>query len=84
MQTTEFAVAQGLDHKPAFNWWAEHLLKKRVRIIASIREQQTRHFKKSHKFGIKLPKTLEQAYALDTKIGNTLWTGTIPKEMQNV
>ena len=27
---------------------------------------------------------MEQAYALDTKIGNTLWTGTISKEMQNV
>ena len=37
MQTVEFAVAQEIDHKPAFNWWIRHVLKKRDRIIASIR-----------------------------------------------
>ena len=80
MQTAEFAVAQGIDHEPAFNWWVKHVLKKRDRIIASVRKQQTRYLKKSHKFGIELPKTVEQALALDAKNGNTLWVDAISKE----
>ena len=56
---TEFAVAQGIDHKPAFNWWVKHALKKRDRIIASIRFWQHRYLKKNHKFGI-LSETREQ------------------------
>ena len=67
MQTADFAVAQGIDHEPAFNWWVKHVLKKRERIIANIRKQQTRYLTKSHKLGIELPKTVEQSYALDAK-----------------
>ena len=48
------------------------MLKKRDRIIASIRKCQTRYLKKSHKFGIELPKTVENALALDAKNGNIL------------
>ena len=29
VQTAEFAVAQGIDHDPAFNWQVKHVLKKR-------------------------------------------------------
>ena len=35
-------------------------------------------------FCIKLPKTVEQAYVLDAKNGNTLWVDAISKEMDNV
>ena len=43
---------------------------KRDRIVASIRKGQTRYLKKCHKFGIELPKTVEQAVALDAKSDN--------------
>ena len=84
MQTAEFAVAQGIDHKSVFNWCVKHVLKKRDRIIASIRKLETRYLKKGHKFGIELPMTIEQALALGAKIGNTLWVAEISKEMENV
>ena len=35
VQTTEFAVAQGIDHEPAFNWWVMHVLKKRELLSVS-------------------------------------------------
>ena len=54
MQIPEFAVVHRNDHQPAFNWWVKHVLKKRDRITASIRKQQIRHLKRSHKFGISL------------------------------
>ena len=38
VQTAELAVVQRIDHKPAFNWFVKHVLKKRDRIIASIRK----------------------------------------------
>ena len=56
------------------------MLKKRDRIIASIRKWQTRCLKRSHKFGIKLPNTVEEAYVLDAKNGNTLWQMPYPKQ----
>ena len=40
VKTAEFAVAQVIDCEIAFNWWAKHVLKKRDRIIATIRKQQ--------------------------------------------
>ena len=60
------------------------MLKKKDRIIASVRKWQTRYLKKSHKFGIELPKTVEQAYILDAKNGNTFWADAMPKERENV
>ena len=60
------------------------MLKRRDRIIASIRKWQTRYLKRNFQFGIELPKTVEQALALDAKNGNTLWADAISKEMENV
>ena len=59
------------------------MIGKKERIIASARKPQTRYLKKGHKFGIELLKTMEQAYALDVKNGNTLWVDTISKELEN-
>ena len=84
MQTTKFDVAQGIDHEPAFNWWVKHVLKKIDRIFSNIRKQHFRYLKRSHKFGIELPKTVEETLALDAKNGNTLWADVISKEMENV
>ena len=47
------------------------MLKKIDRIVSSVRKQQTRYLKNSHKFGIELHKTVEQALPMDAKNGNT-------------
>ena len=60
------------------------MLKKRDRIVARVRKQQTRYLKRSHKFSIEIPKTMEHACALDAKNGNTLWVDAIFKKMENV
>ena len=84
VQTAEFAVAQGIDHKPAFKWWVKNVLKERDRIFASVRKWQTRYLKRSHKFGRVHAKTVEEALTLDAKNGNTLWVDAISKAMENV
>jgi hypothetical protein len=84
IETTEYAVTKGLDHEPAFNWWVPHVLRKRDQIISLVRRRTTRYLNRTHKFGIKIPKTVKEALALDRKNGNTLWADAIAKEMREV
>jgi hypothetical protein len=77
-------VTKGLDHEPAFNWWVPHVLRKRDHIISLVCGRTTRYLKRTHKFGIEIPKTVKEALALDRKNGNTLWADAIAKEMREV
>ena len=80
----EYAVAQGIDDDPAFNCWVHTVLHKRGHIIVLVNKRSTRFLKKKHKFGIKLLRSVAEAYALDKKNGNTLRVDSIAKEMKNV
>ena len=40
--------------------------------------------KKTHKFGVEVPKTVKEAQELDQRNGDTKWTDSISKEMTNV
>ena len=81
MQVAEYAVSQGIDHKPAFVWWVPFTLKKRDRIIALV---NARYLKTTHKFGIRVPKTVLEAIEIDCENGNTMWQDAIQKEMNAV
>jgi len=84
LQVAEYAVAQGIDTEPAFNWWVPFVLKKRERIIKLVKRRQARYLKRSFKFGIEVPSTVKEAYEIDKRNGNTLWADAIKKEMANV
>ncbi len=60
------------------------MLKKRDPIISLVCKWTTCYLKRTHKFGIKVPKTVKEALALDCKNGNTLWADAIAKEMKEV
>ena len=81
IEVAEYAEMAGISDEPAFAWWVRHTLKKRDKIIASVR---SRIKKKTCKYGIELPGTVEEAYKLDIKNGNTHWRDAIAKEMKNV
>ncbi len=84
LQITEYSVAMGVDHEPGFNWWVPHMLKKRDAIITLVKKRSARYLKRTHKFGIKCPKTVEDALDLDKLNGNIFWEDAIAKEMKNV
>jgi len=84
IETAEYAKILGIDHEAAFNWWVPHVLKKRDRIISQVKRRNARYLKRTHKFGIELPKTVQEALAIDKKLGNTFWADSIAKEMKNV
>ncbi len=74
----------GIDHEPAFNWWVPHVLKKCNQIISLVWKWITCYLKRTHKFGIEVPKTVKEAFDLYHKNGNTFWANAIAKEMKEV
>ena len=44
---------------------------------------RSRYWKRTHTFGRRIPKSVEEALALDHENGNTLWQDAIHKEMKN-
>jgi hypothetical protein len=74
----------GIDHEPAFNWWVPHVLRKRDLIISAVAKRSACFFKRIHKFGIEIPRTIKEALELDRHNGNTLWADVIAKEMTEV
>ena len=77
----EYAVANKLVSEPAFQWWVPYTLKKRDRIIKSIKK---RYFRKLEKFGLELPKTVERALEIDRETGTKFWQEAIRKEVGTV
>ena len=81
VQLAEYAVSSKISNLPAFAWWVPHVLKKRQQIIAKVK---SKYWVRTHKFGIRIPKSVEEARMIDNENGNTLWWEAIVKEMKNV
>ena len=77
----EYAIANQIDEEPAFAWWVGNLIRKRNRILSKIK---SKYWQRTHKFGIRIPKSVEQAIAIDKQNGNSLWWDEICTEMKNV
>jgi hypothetical protein len=74
VEVAKYAVANKIVSEPAFLWWVPFTLKKRDRIIAAV---NNRIAKKTHKFGIRVPKDMAEANAIDKESGNALWYGAV-------
>ena len=81
IQVAEFAVANGIANEPAFAWWIKDVLKKRERMLSAVK---TRYLKRTHKFGIQMPKTVQEALEIDRETGTDFWRKATEKEMKNV
>ena len=62
VEVAEFAKARAIDDEPAFAWWVPYTLRKKDAIISKIKAKAQ---KKSHKYGIEIPKSVRHAYQLD-------------------
>lgn len=81
VQVAEYSVESSISEEPAFAWWVRYVLNKRNRIIA---KTKSKYWLRTHKFGIKIPKNVEQAKKFDEENGDTQWWDAICKEMRNV
>jgi hypothetical protein len=77
IELAEYAVANKLREEPAFKWWVSLVLRKRNRIIAKVK---SRYWSTSHKFDLKLPKSVEEAFHIDEETRITFWMDAIWKE----
>ena len=57
------------------------VLKKRNRIISKVK---SKYWVRTHKYGIRIPKSVKEAQQLDRENGETRWWDAICKEMKNV
>jgi hypothetical protein len=80
VEVSEYAAAKILLDTPAFVWWAPHVLKKRTIIIDVV---TTHYHKRTHKFGIEVPKSWDDCVRLDKENDNTIWQNTVRREMKN-
>ena len=81
VEVAEYAVASKIDKEPAFAWWVPRTLRKRAQIVAKVK---SRYWKTTHKYGVRLPHSVEEAYAIDAENRNNLWRDAIEKEMARV
>ena len=65
IEVAEFAVVRGVSEISAFAWWANHTLKKRDTIIASVRQ---RIVKTTHKYEIEIQMSWMHAIELIQKM----------------
>ena len=67
----------------SFAWWCPCVIRK----FCSLRRlygAKSKYWLKSHKYGVKLPKSIKEALQIGAKIGTTFWRDTIAKEMKHV
>jgi hypothetical protein len=81
IETAEYAFANRIIDEPAFSWWAKQVLRHRDRIISKLK---SRYWQTTHKFGIRLPHSVEEALNIDRMTEQSLWRDAIEKEMKNV
>jgi hypothetical protein len=62
VEVAEYVVAKNLLDAPDFVWWVPYVLRKRSRIIASVTKW---YHKRTHKFGIEVPKSWDECVRLD-------------------
>jgi hypothetical protein len=60
------------------------VMRKRERLISKIMKGKTKYWQRTHKYGIELPKSVQEALEIDCRTDTTFWHDAIDKEMKNV
>ena len=80
VEVADYAIKCGINKEPAFAWWIPYTMKKRKAILKKIK---TKYWERSHKYGIKIPHSIEEAKSIDRENGDTMWMDAIREEMRN-
>ena len=79
VKVAQYAKDNSIDKEEGF-WWTAYTLKKAARIIAKIKTRNVR----LEKFGIRVPRSVEEALKFDRQSNTTYWKDAIDKEMRNI
>ena len=78
VELAEYAALNNIHEEPAFKWWVPYVLRRRDRMVKKLK---SKYWRTTHKFGIRIPKTIEEARRLDLENNNTYWMDAVAKEM---
>jgi hypothetical protein len=82
VELAQYAIERGIQEEPAFAWWLPHtMLKKQKQILKKIK---SKYWARTHKYGIRIPKSIKEAIEVDTENGNSLWMDAKHLEMKNL
>ena len=70
VQVAEYSVGARISMELAFAWWVPYMLKKHNQIIAKVK---SKYWIQTDKFGVQIPKSVQEAKELDHQNGNNLW-----------
>ena len=65
----EYATANDIGDEPSFAWWIPFTLNKQDNIISAVKQSVKM---RTHKYGIGIPRPVEEAYLMDKHNINTL------------
>ncbi len=77
----KYALVNKILEEPAFAWWARHVLNKRDHIIKKVKSS---YCDRTHKCGVLLPKSVEEALRIDRETNTTFWQDVISKELGTI
>ena len=69
----EYSIANHIVNKAAFAWWVPTLLRKGDRVLAKVK---SKYWQQTHKYGIRIPKSVKEALAIVIKPRETHYGGT--------
>ena len=81
VEMAKYTVANEISDEPAFNCRVKETLRHRDGIISKLK---SKYWRTSHKFGVRVPKTVKEAYEIDRQSGTDFWNKAIAKEMTNI
>jgi hypothetical protein len=84
LETAEYAKSNGISHELAFRWWVPYVLRQRARNIGKVAKSKKKHWSRTHKYGIELPKDVGHALEIDKRTNTSFWRDAIDKEMKNI
>jgi hypothetical protein len=81
VEVAKYALSNQISHEPAFDRWFHDVIRRKKRLI---KLPQTRLFRPQYKYGIYVPRNIEEVNKFDLENGNKFWEIVIAKEMKNV
>ena len=80
IEVAEYVRAQALGSETPFYQWVHSVLSQRKAIVSKIKARA----QVTHKYGVEIPRTVQQAFTFDKMNSNTMWEKAIEKETTNV
>ena len=77
---SDYTVANDIQEEPYFAWWVPLTLKKSISIIQKIK---SKYFQRTHKYGIRVPKSVNDVQDIDTQNSNNFGMNSLCSEMTN-